>query len=292
MSNNTKALAPIDQFKNRLEKSRDAIWKQKANWLSQEKSSWFERALVYISGESYLLQSMGSKEGQFAVLKCLMNACSLGLQFGGMYPQAYIVPFAGVPTLIPTAAGLKSIVLSNPAVVASINSSLIYTNDKCSIDLAAGQVVHSFDPIRHSGKRGDCVGGYAIVTDLKGYNHVTYMGLEDINRSRDMSPSWKKSKDGSVWGKFWPEMAEKTIIKKAVKPFLPMKDSRLQAIEEEDDRTVLNSDDLEAYQEMNISERVSMQMDQGAPPADPQQQEKEKPVITEGSGDRELFDAE
>lgn len=268
-----KELSTIAVVKTAIEKRRESIWLQKAGYLQTEKQAWFEKALLYISGEDYLMKTLSTGQGQAALIRCLFDACSLGLEFGGPYPQAYIVPFKGEPTLIPTAAGMKAIAMSSPAVIQDITYALVRKNEYCSIDIGAGTVQHSFDPIKYGGEQGEIVGAYAVVEKLSGSTVVTYMSKKQIEAIRDSTPAYKKGGVSDAWEKFFPDMALKTVVKKALKPFMGMKNKAAVVDYEEGPREY---DCEEKKPPKDISDRVGERLASQKP--------VEKPVTTPDGG--------
>lgn len=262
-----------DVFRGMVEKRRTEIWQTRAACLKAEEPVYFKKAMIYILGEDLLQPLLATTVGKKSILDCLINACQLGLEFGGQYPQAYILPFkkrvdgkyVQVATLIPTAIGFKSVALSDPPIIKSIKSAFVCENETCSIDYETGSVKHGFNVIKHGGDRGEILGFYAVVVDLDDNQIVTYMSVKDVNKVRDNTPIYKAGGKSSAWMNFYPDMGLKTVTKKALKAFVPNKDALARLYKQDENQepvepAVMTSEQAEDYKTKPIEERVMSQL--------------------------------
>ena len=100
---------------------------------------WSKRALVEVSTNDALREIIATKPGIFSIYQALAKSANMGLQFGGHFPQAYLVPKGGKAVLIVSEEGLAYISTYGPGAVLTVKPELhlVYENDKFSIDDAA-----------------------------------------------------------------------------------------------------------------------------------------------------------
>ena len=282
-------------------KSREAqIWESRAEYLKTEQPRYFEKAMLYIAQQESLVQLIGTQEGRTSIMSCLISACQLGLEFGGMYPQAYIVPFKQkcsdgkyhkVGTLIPSAVGYKTIAMTEPRVIMDAFTRCVYSNEDCRIDFSSGRVHHEFDVIKHGGNKGDFLGVYATVYTMDDLQVPLYMSKKDIEAVRNSTPTYKAGYKSDAWEQHFEAMAQKTVMKKALKPFVTTK-SALASLYQRDGENAnhtinLTEDQAQEYREQPIEDRVLSGMGEEPPEVreEPPIVAKEKQIPPESAGE-------
>lgn len=271
-------------FQNLIEKRMKNIWSMKAGNITKDMNRWKIEAMTYVMSQETLKPLLSTKEGQASILKCFYDACNIGLSFGGMYPQCYIVPFknkkkGGVKegALIPSANGLKTIAMSDPAVISDVVARAVYSNENFTLDYSTGEAPHTFDPMAHS-EKGDFVGVYAQVKDTGGKKSVVFMNKKELDALKNKS-------FGQFWTNFYEQMALKTVVKKALKPYLPLKEA-LSKVYGFDGEKVAPDD----YSEKPIGDRVAdsiqpVPVPECADKDDPPEEIVQTAVPTEDVGD-------
>lgn len=88
---------------------------------------------------------------------------------------------------------------------------LVYNGDEFEVKKENGHVEYKHNiksPFGH--KQADIVGGYMVVKNKRG-EFFTSLSLEEINKCKSVA------KTETIWNQWFAEMAQKTVIKKAVK---------------------------------------------------------------------------
>ena len=145
-----------------------------------------------------------------SVLLFTMKACELGLDTigaGGAWP----VPYGTELTLLPDYRG-KINVARKVGVVKDVRAVIVNSNDKFKrIEGSEPNLVHEpndEDP-------GEFRGVYCIITLPDGQKQWEYMSKRDIESIRSRS----KAANNGPWKTDYSEMARKTVIHRAMKPF-------------------------------------------------------------------------
>ena len=142
--------------------------------------------------------------------------------------EAAFVIFGNSVQYIPMYQGiLKRIRNNNKNILISCH--LIYENDYFVWEEGTNQQL-THKPL-FPGDRGEIIGAYAIAhfADNGSYQFVV-MSKDEIDTIKDASPSGRSSK--SPWGKWWGEMAKKTVLRRLSK-MLPMNADVMDLIDKE-----------------------------------------------------------
>ena len=178
--------------------------------------------------------------------------------------EAAFVIFGNSVQYIPMYQGiLKRIRNNNKNILISCH--LIYENDYFVWEEGTNQqLIHK--PL-FPGDRGEIIGAYAVAhfVDNDSYQFVV-MSKDEINAIRSASPSGRSDK--SPWGKWWGEMAKKTVLRRLAK-MLPMNADVMDLINKDviehtftneketqqaittESQTALSNDPLDALAEMD-----------------------------------------
>lgn len=182
-----------------------------------------------------------------SLLESIVNIAQVGLTLNPVAKEAFLIPRYEKTTksvkcvLEPSYVGLVKL-LTDAGSVTSINTQLVYENDEFSINLAGD------DPVRHipsRDKREKIIGAYSLAKLATGEKQVEWMDIEEVNKIRDTSESykaWKKdSSKQTIWNTYYGEMVRKTVLKRMYK-YLPRTD-RMQQF---DTAVKLTNSDFEA----------------------------------------------
>ncbi len=177
--------------------------------------TWKLRALVEVSTNQALIDGhvLDNRPGLHSVYQALAKSANMGLQFGGHFPQAYLVPKAGKAVLIVSEEGLAFIATYGPGAVLRVKPELheVYEKDRFSIDDAARTYQHEFAPFAERGK----LVGYFTVLDYKdGRKQIPYILQAKVRQiqaaySEQSGPALKKAPE---------QMDHKTAMKVFLRP--------------------------------------------------------------------------
>jgi len=262
MSNNL--VAKINEKKN-------ALWELKANHLAEEKEIYFKRALVSIMHTEGLNGLISTEKGASSILYCISQALQMGLQLGGHIPQAHIVPYKDKAELVPTAEGYKFIALCEPKIIKDFHVRSVHENEKFEIDYAENTVKHSYDGKK---PKGQLVGVWARIVDLRGNKIIEYMARHEIEEIRNNhSKSYqayankKIPKQLCAWETDFNQQAMKTAVKRFLKPFVSLKEGLQMSldleneIEIDDSITIPIEPEQEHQSEPEIEKRMGSHLD-------------------------------
>lgn len=215
-----------------ISEKKGILWDMKANYLSEKKEVYFNKALLSVSQDENLIKLAQTKPGALSLFNCISNALQMGLQVGAQIPQCYIVPMGAKAILIPTAEGLKSIALSEPPVLKSFVVRAVYEGEKFNLNFASGEVTHEIDM---KTQRGDLAGVYCMITDLQDNKTAEYMPRSELEKVRDThSTSFIRTKKGP-WKDDFDMMCLKTATKRFLKPWAALKEGLQMAIIDDDE---------------------------------------------------------
>jgi recombinational DNA repair protein RecT len=207
-----------------LDAMHDELMAVAAAPVQQQGDTWKQRALAYVTGNESLRDVLGHKRGIWSVYQSLAQMAQLGLQPGGHFPHAYLVPFApqkGAKKLaqpIITAEGYLFAAKHGPqAVIDDATYAAVREGDSIGIDQAKGEVSHQIDPLS---ERGKVLGVWVRIMPLKGSPQVKWYSRDDLIAVRDKrSLSWRFDQKNSPWATDEEAMMVKTAVKRALKPW-------------------------------------------------------------------------
>jgi len=211
-------------------------------------NAWIQRAIISISSDAKLMQVASTNSGLFSIYKALLKAATMGLQLGGQFQQAYMVPYGDTVELIPTRDGYKQAATNGPgAVLANFEIGRVYDGEDVKINPRTGDVEHI---ITTSVQRGKLKGVYGIMTRTDGEKRADYMTREEALKIRDSHSRAFSNGKNSPWHTDEDAMIEKTAAKKFLRPY---------AAESEGLAMLYASDDPGEYEStpVDVSERVS-----------------------------------
>ena len=183
-----------------------------------------------------------------SIERSLIEAASYGLELGGVFGQAYLIPYnesfpdgkggwekkmtchfqMGYKGLIALARRSKTI--------KTIAAEQVYENDKFEVQLGCGRrISHTLDL---SKERGEIIGYYCLVELENEGIQFAVMSKKDVEKHRDQfSKMYKKDDKENNWNKNFDAMALKTCVIKALK-LCPISIQALEAVQREEIREV------------------------------------------------------
>jgi recombination protein RecT len=241
----TKALKPIEE-KNITENVLTRFLEIKANGMidipddySAEnalKSAWF------------ILQNVNDKDKKPALQVCEKHSIANSLYemvVNGLNPmkkQCYFIVYGNKLTCMTSYQG--SIAMAKRySGVKSVIAREIYKNDKFVTEiLPDGREIFKSHDQPFENTDGEIIGGYAIVIDCDGREHLTKMTIGKIKKSWAMGVVQGKGKPHT---EFTDEMVKRTLINRACKPW----------INSSNDENIIDDDKPEAKMDGNQEQK-------------------------------------
>ena len=152
-----------------------------------------------------------------SIVKCVIEACQLGLEVNSPLGLAYLIPYKDECTLQIGYKGYIQLAYRSGK-VKNISAEVVYENDQFAVQLGTNRSLHHVPAM---GDRGKPLGAYTVASLVNGYHDFEYMTADEIGAIKARSPGAKK--DGSPWNhkRDYLEMWRKTPIRRIAKR-LPM----------------------------------------------------------------------
>ncbi len=157
-----------------------------------------------------------------SVHMAMQNVASVGLTLNPAEHLAYLVPrkIGGRVQVCfdPSYQGLLRLA-TNSGSVSWVHADVVYDNEEFQDRGIGEKPVHSKNPFK---REGVIVGTYCVAKTSGGDYLTTTMPADEINGIRDKSEAYKaflagKAKSAGPWGDHYPEMAKKTVLRRAFK---------------------------------------------------------------------------
>lgn len=225
-----------------------------------------------------------------SLIKCLLDAASLGLFIGDTLGQCYAVPFKNnrlKPPLNYEAQfimGYQGMIelVRRSGEVESMTAELIYENDEYSVQMGTTPKIHHIpfgmspehrkDRERMKRGRGEPILGYCITRFRDGGHHMTVMSIEEIDAFEKRSRAGGKG----PWKTDRNAMRLKTLVRREYK-FCPKSPAMMKATELEDRLEMDNAGPLaveaEVVEEARQTKSERMAADLAEDHASPQDSE-------------------
>ena len=182
-----------------------------------------------------------------SILRCVMDAATLGLEPGGPLGHAYMVPFKnhGVDEaqLIIGYRGFIALARRSGE-IESVVANAVYSRDTLRVSLSEGKIEHSpfMPPIPPDEvffkmtpaevdtllDRGRLIAVYCVAKFIGGGQHVDFMTVGDVEKVRMRS----RARDDGPWVTDYTEMARKTVVRRAAK-YWPLSTELADALDAE-----------------------------------------------------------
>lgn len=274
-----------NQLQTYVSEKMPAAWELKSKSLNIDMNTYMKKAILSIYDNKSLSPVTKTDAGIAKIMMCIANAAMMGLQFGGQFPQVYIVGFNGSKgpevTLIPTAEGYRHMATQGETpILKEFTIRAVYEGEKFDLNYVTGVVEHTFDGKKD---RGQLIGVYGIIVENGDVKRAEYMPRKDIEAIRDThSKYWITQKKGP-WKDDFDQMCIKTAAKRFLKPYAAMKEGREIAAAMEEEQHA----DIETRAEI-ILDNADIEVDMTA-----EETPEEKPAETKKDdkkkNDKELF---
>jgi len=296
-----------DGVSQMLDKMHGEIIGAAAASIQRQPSVWMQRAFLYVVNNENMKDVISHRRGIYSIYKCFLKASQMGLQLGGQFPHAHLVPFSNRDNggkkeaeLIPTADGYRFAAVHGPQpVLRDATFRPVYESDEISIDQGRGEVSHKVKP---GVERGKILGVYGKLEKLDGSAAVEWVSVDDIIAVRDNhSAAWKNNRP-TGWKSDFEQMALKTAAKRILKPY---------AAEAEGLSMLLAADEIESDPQpqppRDVTDRMQTRLDdrlgaiddpidtvddpepESEPSAEREPEEKTQPQTSENADGPDLF---
>ncbi len=241
-------------------------------------NTWKQRALLSIVNNENLKGVLATRKGIYSIYNCMIEAVQMGLQLGGHFPHAHLVPFKGEAKLIATKEGyIFCSVHSQDSVLSSAEIQPVHDGENFKIDLAAKTVSHTFDPGKN--KKGKLILVYGIFIGKDGKTkRIDYRMREQIMPNRERSSSYQAYKAGKISENqcTWITDEDAMIIKSAAKSMLKPYAAESEGL------AMLYKQDIESIEApepdmRDVTERMSDKLDSAIEGMEPGEGKKEEP---------------
>lgn len=178
----------------------------------EEAESFKTQAMLTIS-KSEKLQNCTSA----SLFQCVMDAASMGFKLDGR--MCHAVPYGKTAQCIPDWKGLVNLAI-HTKVIKRATADVVVATDHFRFGREAGGEIfeHWYDHTKS--RTGDIVGAYCRIIFPDNSYHVEWMHVDEINAIRGRS---RAAKSGP-WVTDFNEMAKKTVVKRALKPYQDTKE--------------------------------------------------------------------
>ena len=212
-----------------INNKKETLWLAKSSCLSDKKEAYFARATMNIMANEDLAKIANTEPGALSILIAIGKALQVGVQIGGIVPQAHLIPFGNNVELCVTAEGYKFIALSDPPILKDFYLGVYYEGDSLSINEGTGEVDHKTGL---TDKKRRLMGVYCKLTELNGSKRAKYMSRGEIEEVRD---KFSKQPNGKAWIGSFDQMAVKVAGKRFLKPYTALKEAFMMLEEMEED---------------------------------------------------------
>lgn len=234
--NNTHAITTPNQRLLTIEGFRNMVakqyMKQITNYLGgdEKKSLKFLSAAIYVIGKVPKLLECDPN----SLIQSLMTCAEFDLYPSNAAGEAFILPYNGVAQFQLGYQGLITLLARGGY---SVNAQIVRAKDKFEYEEGmVPKLNHSWKPFASDAERGDPVGVYAVITDVRGKAvSLTVMSKEDVMKIKNLSKA--KGSQYSPWNSNqdpFLTMWKKSAIKQATK-FVPKTETLQKAIERDNE---------------------------------------------------------
>lgn len=222
--------------------------------------TWLKRAVISVANNDKLAPVLKTRTGLFSVIKCFEKAATMGLQIGGQFPHAHLIPFDGAAELIVSAEGYKHAAVHGPgATLLDVQIVRVYEGEDVKLDAAQGRVISHI--IDSSKERGKLKGVYGIITKRDGKTVAEYMTLAEALKVRnEHSYAWKHDKS-TPWKSDEDAMVEKTAAKKFLRKYAAESEGLAMLFSQETDDEYI---DVTEPPPRDVGDRMAAHLDRKA----------------------------
>jgi recombinational DNA repair protein RecT len=237
--------------------------------------TWKMRALVEVTTNENIRSIIQTREGIHSVYSSLSKALTMGLQIGGQFSQAYLVPKSGKVVLMPSADGYIFMTTYGPGALFRVEPQLreVYEKDKIQIREAEGLWVHEYPEDNPFGDRGKLVGYFTVLEFKDGRRGIPYVRIKEVE---DIENAYG-NKGSPMYTKSLIDAHRKTAMKKMLKPYAKLCEgiAMLMSLDEYAEGQAQGETDPTPR---NVTERAASRLDAAAKGFDPDPPVETKPA--------------
>jgi recombination protein RecT len=158
-----------------------------------------------------------------SIVQSIMEAASLGLDFGGLLGEAYLIPYGSECKLMPGYKGYI-ILARNSGTIKSISAEVVYRNDYLEYEKGTSPVLIHRPNLDEERRDEDIRAAYMVAEFIGGGHHVELLTRQEVEKAKRVSKTW--GRDDSPWNLWYPEMSKKTAIRRGFK-YLPVSSEKI-----------------------------------------------------------------
>ena len=241
-----------------VESKKNAVWKTKAAFMPKNINvdAYFQRALMSVMSSTRMIEIANNPVGAKSIFDKISLALQMGLQIGGQFPQATLMPTWNtehkcfVVSLVISAVGYKYLATSDPAVVRDVEHFPIYEKE---IESFRGDEFTGNMTIERifSGDPGKIVGVWFVITKIDGTVRGKFVRENQIIKRMESSPSVKAVREkkipenASPWITWYEEMFIQAAYKIVLSEYAKQKEGAcLRLAVENDEEEALSKKDF------------------------------------------------
>lgn len=244
-------------------------------------------AMLAVNKQPKLLLCTGE-----SIVQSIMQAASLGLDFGGILGEAYLIPYKTECKLMPGYRGYINLA-RNSGEIRSISADVIYSHDQLVYQKGTEPLLIHKPDIDAVREDKDIRAAYMVAELMDGGHHVELLTRQEIEKAKSCSRGAGDS--DSPWRKWYSEMAKKTAIRRGCK-FLALSSEKIRKLMEIDSE----SDQLAAKPEESqggtraarVLAKVLRREPSEGQTVEPDKDAVEQAAKADATADGEVIDAE
>lgn len=180
--------------------------------------TWTKRAMVEVTTNENLRGVIGTKTGVMSIYSGLAKAATMGLQIGGQFPHAYLVPKGGVAVLMPSQDGYIFATTYGPGAIFTVDPQLheVYEKDRVLINEKEGRWEHQYPENNPFVDRGKLVGFFTVLEFKDGRRGIPYIRIGEVEAIENAYGQ----KGSPMYQKSLIDAHRKTAMKKMLKPYV------------------------------------------------------------------------
>lgn len=195
-----------------VDTQKNNAWNMRATFLPKKinADAYFQRAMYEVMNNNKIAEIAENPKGAESIFRAITRALQMGLQIGGQFPQASLMPSydsaanAKVVILVVSANGYKYLALAEPAILKDIQDIPVYEKEIESI-AKADESNGEFEYKKiFAGERGKISGVWFRITKLDGRVIGKWIHKDEIKKRMEASPSYKAVKEKKLDEKYCP----------------------------------------------------------------------------------------
>ena len=177
-----------------------------------DSEGWIRSLYLLFSERPELQRAIQTQKGAISLYNGLKVAASSGLSLNPKLGELSVIAYGDKIEILTSKAGLIKLAMRSGK-VDYLDSDIVRENDTFSV--SKNMTGDDFEHKIATTNRGQMIGVWSALKDHRGNGHVCYLTCDEIDQHRDAYS--KQAGENSAWGKSYPSMAIKTVIKKLLR---------------------------------------------------------------------------